>query len=372
MVDWVAKVLKKNGHNAIKYFHSQDLIDNNLMIIIQDDWLIIPLNSNYHPNQTINLEFEIEFIRNQAINPPYIFTPKKGHKIPLLRDAVASKIPSELIQFVPNSYDIIGSIAILELNRYEQTELNPYTSLIAKIMLETNHALTTVVCKAGDVDGVFRTRKYELLAGEKTTQTIHKENNCRFLVDLEKTFFTPRLVYERKRLTEFDHPLIYMGITWDMFCGVGPFLIQIAKHHQNGTFLGTDINPVAIELAQKNAQMNHITSKVEFFAQDLINIEKEFQFLSYQGKITRFILNLPERNLDFLHILPLFISPTGAIIHIYQFNDKEDPCSQAETLFREKCKASGIIIREILLNRIVKPFSPSKDTTVIDAIIEKA
>ena len=48
----------------------------------------------------------------------------------------------------------------------------------------------------------FRTRDLEILAGDDKTETEYKESGCRFIVDVRKAFFSPRLSSERTRIAE--------------------------------------------------------------------------------------------------------------------------------------------------------------------------
>ncbi len=50
-------------------------------------------------------------------------------------------MPAELLELIPRSYDIIGSIAILELNRDIQQTLEPFIPLIGSTLLEHHPAL---------------------------------------------------------------------------------------------------------------------------------------------------------------------------------------------------------------------------------------
>ena len=54
--------------------------------------------------------------------------------------------------------------------------------------------------RSSDVEGDFRTRNLEILAGEDNTETEYKEFGCKFTVDVENAFFSPRLSTERERI----------------------------------------------------------------------------------------------------------------------------------------------------------------------------
>ena len=56
--------------------------------------------------------------------------------------------------------------------------------------------------KKSEIKGSYRLRDLVYLAGENKTETVHKENNCVFHLDIKTSFFSPRLVYERRRISE--------------------------------------------------------------------------------------------------------------------------------------------------------------------------
>jgi tRNA (guanine37-N1)-methyltransferase len=79
----------------------------------------------------------------------------------------------------PSSFDVIGHIAIIEMPE----KLKKKKKLVAKVIMELNKHIKTVLEKVGKREGIYRTRKYRFLAGEKNFETIHKEYGCVFKLD---------------------------------------------------------------------------------------------------------------------------------------------------------------------------------------------
>lgn len=371
----VIRVKRLYTEQVMRWIHEHNLQDFAWKIKHSGDFIYIPLKNNQIP---ISPELEKLGVTIGSINQfpeviPFIARTKPA--ITLLKAAIGDIVPLELCKYVPRSFDIIGTIAILEFDRTEQAALKSYLIPIARRLMTLHPNITSVYSKVGDVEGDYRIRKLELLLGNPSTETIHKENGCQFYLDIEQIFFTPRLVFERKRIAELKDPqienIIQRGITWDMFCGVGPFLIQIAKRHHTGIFLGTDINPAAIAYAQKNLQKNKITCSVDFYVQDITKIMETEWIKSYFNKISRIIMNLPEKNIQFLKYLPPFLHADGALLHFYQFNEKSHALEEAEQIFRSQISNLELDIVKIHNRRIVKPYSPSRSTTVLDVIIRK-
>jgi tRNA (guanine37-N1)-methyltransferase len=371
--EWILEVQKTHGSVILNWLRSESLLDHRWKVRSKDHLLFIPLSSSPSIIPPLISEKNVRIYSAEEFRN--FFSPIHFHSNPttgglLLRDAVKSFVPADLLPLVPRSFDAIGDIAILELNRNEQTLLEPFIIQIAQTLLDSHHEFRAVFGKAGDVDGVFRVRSLRHLAGDPTPITIHRENNCAFRVNIQETFFTPRLVFERKRLAEYPQIWPQDSIIWDMFCGVGPYTIQIAKKSPSSPIIATDINEIAIKLLHENLQLNKIPSKIDCYVQDLGSVQNNPHFHQYFGKVGRFLMNLPERNLEFLPQIPPFIHPKGALLHIYQFNAKYRPIDEAIERFTASVTSQMFKIRQILSGRIVKPFSPSKDTTVLDILID--
>ena len=56
--------------------------------------------------------------------------------------------------------------------------------------------------KGSEIKGVIRTRSLEHLAGEDQSETIHTEYGSKFLLDVRKVYFSPRLATGRERIVK--------------------------------------------------------------------------------------------------------------------------------------------------------------------------
>lgn len=371
---------KIHANDCLNWLRSNDLLNYEYGIMNLNEKILIPICNEVIELPDYLTEYEIEIIEYPSdqleeemqiqIQKQLKKSKKLVKQIPKLYKALEDQIPAEIIDQIPRSYDIIGSIAILELNRQTQEVLQPYINLIGSTLLNHHSALTSVFMKAGDVSGIYRTRPLVCIAGTDNPITIHKENNCQFQLDITRTFFTPRLVYERKRIMNLQMDIFESGLTWDVFCGVGPFLIEIAKQNPQCSFIGTDINPDAVFYAQNNLILNKIKASTTIFESDVAAIENSSLKDSLIGQTTRLIMNLPEHSLEYLSSIKFALHSNGALLHIYQFNDKDDPLQDAETQLINALSLAEIKLEEILHRRVVKPFSPAFDMTVIDAIIK--
>jgi len=188
----------------------------------------------------------------------------------------------EMLGFGIKAYEIIGTIAVIQVPK----ELVRKQKLIAEAIMKINNNIKTVVKRSGEVSGPYRIKKVKYVAGERTTKTTHKENNIRLIVDLNKVYFSPRLQHEREiviKQTKTGEIII------DMFAGLGPYSIGIARNTKAGEVYAIDHNPEAIKLMKENIKLNK-TGNVHALLGDALKIIKE---LPSADKI---IMNAPRQN----------------------------------------------------------------------------
>jgi tRNA (guanine37-N1)-methyltransferase len=211
-------------------------------------------------------------------------------------------IPHEFHSLLPSSYDVIGKLAIIKLH----DELVHYKEDIAGAILKANKSLETIALDSG-VGGEERVRKLEIIAGKRTSETIHKEYGIELKLDPSLVYFSPRLATERWRIAQ----MVEEGeIVIDMFCGVGPFSILIAKQRKPKKIYSIDINENAIHYLNKNIILNKV-SIVEPIRGDSKVIVPNLE------KTDRIIMNLPHSSFEFLETALSNIK-RGGIIHYYE------------------------------------------------------
>ncbi|MCF2138904.1 MAG: methyltransferase [Candidatus Lokiarchaeota archaeon] len=369
---WIAQIPKEIGNEILPCLHENGLVDKQFRISHQESFILVPLKNSaldeLNDKSKVQILKDIKIISNS--NRQFNFKLRKNSR-ERIKQQIFKSIPSEYHDLIPHSFDIIGNIAIIDINRVELAPLRPYLSIIGDFLLKSNKNLRSIFEKAGNIEGEFRTRKLNFVCGENNTQTIYKENGCRFQLNIATTFFTPRLSFERNRIANLSTKFNHYGALWDMFCGVGPYFIQIAKKKPEMKIFATDINHNAIKYAQQNIQLNKISTQIKCFQYDVKQIKSSSFFNQMQGNISRAIMNLPEKNTEFLSILPDFISKKGCLLHIYQFSKKPDVYQNAKQSFLSALNRSGLKLEKIVFFRSVKPYSPALDTTVIDAVIKK-
>ena len=78
-------------------------------------------------------------------------------------------------------HELIGGIAVMQES----------DCAAAEALLASRPGIHTVLATTSDVQGEYRTREFEVLAGTPTTRTMVLEYGHRFTVDLSEAYFSP-------------------------------------------------------------------------------------------------------------------------------------------------------------------------------------
>lgn len=270
-----------------------------------------------------------------------------------LENVLSEKESNELI----SAFDQIGEIIIVRIPDL----LLSKKKIIGKALLDDVKIVRSVFYQASAVSGDFRTRDLEILAGEDNTETEYKEFGCRFTVDVENAFFSPRLSTERERIAN----LIQNGeVMTNMFAGIGMFSIMAAKK-KKCTVYSLDINPVASKLCETNIGLNKLAGNIILINGDASEIIKE-QLIN---KSDRTLMLLPERSDEFLQSA-IDTTKDGGIIHYYS-HIHADKKIEAGKLSEEHYLKVTPVKSEILHSKIVRPVGPRYYQTVVDVKISK-
>ncbi len=250
-------------------------------------------------------------------------------------------------------YDVLGSIAIIG-------EQGRKGRIIADAVMKVNKNVMTVVSKAGAVKGRYRKRVFEFVAGERNFIADYKENGCTFRFDIRKTFFSPRLSFERKRITELSKDNENVIV---MFAGVGPFAIEIAKRNRGSEIVAVELNRDSYRYMLENIRINKIANvrAVLGDAKDVVE--------SMADWADRIVMPLPMSADSFLGSA-IIAAGNGCVIHYYSFGRSEDPFSESGKMARELAKSMGFTAR-VVGRRIVRPYSKDTSEIVLDIRIGK-
>ena len=120
-----------------------------------------------------------------------------------LKQILKSKLTKKQLSIIPNSFDIVGDIAIF--SDFPE-ELKTKEKVIANTLLSLHKNLKIVVKKTKHFSGKYRLQKVKIIAGENRKITTHKENNIVVKLNIETCYFSQRLATERLRITNQIKP----------------------------------------------------------------------------------------------------------------------------------------------------------------------
>lgn len=345
------RVPKIQGQKTLALAGKLGLRDKELEIQKDDFFICVPLVRPL-------TEKEIGLFKEEAVEfqlETRVFVEWKQQEKTLV-DVLEDKLEPNLLASLPRALDVVGDIAIIEV----PTELKPHEKLIGEAILETHRNVKTVLAKAGAVSGTFRVREFDVIAGEPRTQTVHKEFGCQYHVDVAKAYFSPRLSHEHQRVTS----LVQKGeVVVDLFAGVGPFSILIAKNTDAVKVYAVDINPDAFELLKKNILLNRVQNHVVPILGDARQVVHD----RFSGIADRVIMNLPESAIEFVDVACAALKPVGGVVHFYGFLRLPDSVDAMKLRFAETVEKSGRKVEQFLSVRAVRETAPYQQQVVLDA-----
>jgi tRNA (guanine37-N1)-methyltransferase len=275
-----------------------------------------------------------------------------------LRTRLLPVIPPDFHNYIPSSFDIIGSkeksVAIIEIPE----EIVQFENEIATAIIELHKNVKSVLSKKTGRYGDFRIRDFSLIYGDEDTEVIHKESGCRFKLDPRKVYFSQRESTERERIvsqvTEFENILV-------MFSGVGPFPICIAKKRPNTKITAIEKNKDAHQYCVENIKLNKVEDQVSPILGDVLEVCPNFETFN------RILMPLPKGAFQFLeYAIPLLVS--GGVLHFYHWSNKDNLYDEAEKIVSSTAYKFSRSIE--VLNRVrVSKYSPGTSKIRIDVKI---
>jgi len=363
------KLKKTDGQYFIQFikenFKNDSIIDQRYKLEHKDNYILFPLveNKKIIKNLVRTMEnlVSFELISGKGITNP-------NFKYRTLKEELRGNIPPNYLNLIPRSYDIIGNIAILEFeipNQINNSKYDEFKNIVAKAVINVNKNVLSVFEKKSQIKGSYRLRDLAYLGGENNSGTVHKENDCVFHLDIKTTYFSPRLVYERRRISESN--IQENEVIVDMFSGVGTFSIQIAKLCPVEIH-AFDLNPAAYDFLKKNIGLNKLKGKIfpyNMNIEDLVNPSNQVG-KRLHNNVDRIIMNLPEDSIDFIDVAGFLMKKSGGILHFYQFSEKPKAIEITTRTLKEKLNEFDWTIDKLIASKIVKSYSPKAELVVVD------
>lgn len=209
------------------------------------------------------------------------------------------------------------------------------------------------IVKLGHIHGQKREPEIEMIYGEGT-KTIHKENYCKYAIDVAKVMWSKGNTGERLRMSKL--PKNNETIV-DMFAGIGYFTIPMAVHSKPKKIYAIEINPNSYNLLCENIKLNKVEDIVEPILGDCnlqeFNHVADRIMMGYIGTTHHYL----DSAMDYLK--------EGGIIHYHE--STPEPILFTRPVERVKLAAKKQNRKiEVLNKRTIKKYSPGVYHTVVD------
>jgi tRNA (guanine37-N1)-methyltransferase len=347
------QVPKNHGEKTLILANKLGISDREIEIQRNAHSIYVPLIRQPSENELVILKMQVPDF--QLATRAF---PEKKRREKTLVEVLENQLPPHLLASLPRALDVIGDMAIIEI----PPELKLQESLIGQAILKTHKNVRTVLAKVGAVSGTHRLREFDIIAGEHRTDTIHKEHGCKYHVDVAKMYFSPRLSHEHNRvasLVQKDETIV------DLFAGVGPFSVLIAKNNEDARVYAVDINPEAIEFLKRNIRLNRVENRVF----PILGDARRAIEAKLLGVADRVIMNLPEKAIEFVDAACRATKPAGGTVHFYGFIRLPDSLENMKLRFSEAVEKAGRKVDGFLFAKTIRETAPYEWQVVLDAQI---
>ncbi len=268
-----------------------------------------------------------------------------------LRERIEDELQDYYSGPIPPGWQIIGKIIVVSIDESS----NPIKELIARKLLEIYPQCNTVVRDMG-VEGQFRKPKREIIIGTQT-ETINKENNCLFKLDVTKVMFSKGNLYEKKLMSNIGSDELII----DMFAGIGYFSIPIAVHAKPKKIYSIELNPESYTYLKENIRLNQVEDIIEALNGDCA-------LITPKAVADRVLMGYVGTTHHYLKQAIQALKPSGGMLHYHETTPEqllfERPIDRIKDVAMKEGKK--VEIREC---RKVKKYSPGVWHIVVDAWI---
>ena len=316
------RVPRTEGEATRTRLAEADLLDRDHQITVEDGQIYLPVaDSGAVPADLTVVEHPVETRRRQ-------------------------EAPADRLGWEP-TYERVGDVVVLD-------EADPERArAAAAAVMDSDVPAKTVVNRASKVEGEFRVREFDVLAGDGT-ETVHREYGHEFRLDLAEVYFSPRLATERRRVVEQVREGEHVV---DMFAGVGPFAVPMAA--RGATVLAVDKNPVAVRYCRENARRNGVDDRVEAVEADVRDVARE-----RPGVADRLVMNLPHSADEFLDAA-VALAGDDCVVHLYDIQHEDGPFGPAVTAVEVAVEGTGYDVA-VVGERVVRSYAPREVNVRVD------
>ncbi len=266
-----------------------------------------------------------------------------------LRRILEGRLSREELSRLPSGFQRIGHVAVLSL----PPELWGKRKEIGEALLGKN-GVRTVAVRRGGMEGRERRPSLEVVAGDPSTVTLHREHGCLFRLDPLRVMFSPGNLHERGRLPGLVRP---GEVVVDLFAGVGQFSIPIARLARPSRVYAVELNPVAHAYLCENVRLNRVGGVV-------VPLLGDCEEVAPRGVADRVILGILHVTHRYLPLAGRVLRASGGFLHYHESVPASLRFSRPARRVKEAFPNREV---EILGVREVKKYSPGVVHVVVDA-----
>jgi tRNA (guanine37-N1)-methyltransferase len=340
------KVPLERGERIRTLLKDLGIIDLDLAPAVEGKYLLIPIlhpqrleeNAELHLLELVERELRVNHRRSRSV-----------------KEALLRNLQPDIVGQITKSFDIIGDVAVFSTGE----EMSGYRESVVNALLSVHPNVRLILAKVSPVSGVERVASYERWYGSGTSETLHREHGCVYSLDVTKVFFTPRLSTERKRVACLVQP---DEIVCDLFAGVGPFSVLIAKLQPSSHVKACDISPEAVTYLKRNVRLNGVSDRVELFQGDAAQVSHKF----LRGLCDRVVMNLPKQAELYLAAATEALRTPGGTMHLYLFRKAPQTFEEKISRATAELKSLGWKDVEVSFHRRVREIGPRQFNEVAD------
>ena len=260
------------------------------------------------------------------------------------RQFLAERLPGIDASLLPRKAKMIGDVAVVRI----QDRLSDHDEEIGRAVLRFYSQARTVL-KIEEIAGNLRQPKVEHLAGERKTETVHKEYGCLYSLDVARLMFCLGNSLERVRtalrVRRWETVL-------DMFAGIGQFTIPAAVISRPRAIHAVELNPDAYAYLERNIQLNNVEGVVHPYLGD----SKQIVPQRLSGVCDRVFMGLLGGTGEALPAAFTALKDVGGIIHFHELGEREKWLQQLWSTVVDRAESCGYFV-EPIASREVKSYS---------------
>jgi tRNA wybutosine-synthesizing protein 2 len=248
-------------------------------------------------------------------------------------------------------WELLGDILVVTLPEDLMTE----RFQVGEMLLSLFPRARTVLNRKG-IREPLRRPEAEVVAGDRNTATIHKENGCLFKLDPMKVMFSAGNVEERRRMAYISRP----GETVvDMFAGIGQFTIPMAVHSRPAHITAIEKRQTTFSFLEENIHLNGPIN--------VTPVQGDCREAAPKGVADRVIMGYIFDMPAFLPTALEALKPEGGTIHYHDLVAKRELDRRGDGIIKmvEDLGWKG----HITYRRLVKSYSPAKWHAVYDLAV---